>query len=160
MPFPSAGDLPNAGTEPATLHWQAGSLPLRPPGTVQIHREVSYKYIFGWRQIMFTYILSWQGCGQIFCNESDFFITVYANALSYLFWVFLGFFCLLFPVSFEDSWVEPSMVYFSHLMNDSNNASRTTNEVYLKFWECHYWGQIFQFQSSCLRCFRLLLIPN
>ena len=73
------------------VHWQVGSLPLGPPGTVQIHREVSYKYVFGWRQIMFTYILSWQGCGQIFCNEIDFFITVYANALNYLFCLFWGF---------------------------------------------------------------------
>ena len=33
---PSSGDLPDPGTEPASinvcLHWQAGSLPLAPPG--------------------------------------------------------------------------------------------------------------------------------
>ena len=27
LPFPSSGDLPNAGIEPCLLHWQAGSLP-------------------------------------------------------------------------------------------------------------------------------------
>ena len=35
LPFPSPGDLPNPGTEPASLsllHWQVGSLPLVPPG--------------------------------------------------------------------------------------------------------------------------------
>ena len=35
VPFPSPGDLPNPGIEPASLrllHWEAGSLPLAPPG--------------------------------------------------------------------------------------------------------------------------------
>ena len=35
LPCPPPGDLPNPGIEPATLtslHWQAGSLPLAPPG--------------------------------------------------------------------------------------------------------------------------------
>ena len=38
LPFPSPGDLPNPGIEPSyphllcLLHWQAGSLPLVPPG--------------------------------------------------------------------------------------------------------------------------------
>ena len=35
LPFPSPGDLPNSGIEPAALtsnlHWQVGSLPLAPP---------------------------------------------------------------------------------------------------------------------------------
>ena len=29
LPFPSPGDLPNPGTEPASLHWQPDSLPPR-----------------------------------------------------------------------------------------------------------------------------------
>ena len=35
LPFPSSGDLPDPGIEPMSLsllHWQAGSLPLVPPG--------------------------------------------------------------------------------------------------------------------------------
>ena len=35
LPCPPPGDLPDAGFEPASfslLHWQAGSLPLAPPG--------------------------------------------------------------------------------------------------------------------------------
>ena len=35
LPFPSPGDLPNPGIEPASLmspDWQVGSLPLLPPG--------------------------------------------------------------------------------------------------------------------------------
>ena len=34
LPGPSPGDLPNSGMGPASLipHWQAGSLPLAPPG--------------------------------------------------------------------------------------------------------------------------------
>ena len=31
-PFPSAGDLPNPGTEPRSLVLQADSLPSEPPG--------------------------------------------------------------------------------------------------------------------------------
>ena len=36
LPFPSLGDLPNARIEPVSLRcpdWQAGSLPLAPPGS-------------------------------------------------------------------------------------------------------------------------------
>ena len=39
LPFPSPGDLPNPGTEPMSLmslHWQAGSLPLAPPGKPKV----------------------------------------------------------------------------------------------------------------------------
>ena len=39
FPFPSPGDLPNPGTEPTSLcllQWQAGSLPLAPPGKPKI----------------------------------------------------------------------------------------------------------------------------
>ena len=34
LPFPSPGDLPDPGIKPllCLLHWQAGSLPLVPPG--------------------------------------------------------------------------------------------------------------------------------
>ena len=32
LPCPFAGDLPNPGIKPASLHWQVGSLPLTPPG--------------------------------------------------------------------------------------------------------------------------------
>ena len=35
LPCPPPGDLPHSGMEPAffhLLHWQAGSLPLAPPG--------------------------------------------------------------------------------------------------------------------------------
>ena len=36
LPCPSPGDLPDPGMEPVSLtsnlHWQAGSLPLAPPG--------------------------------------------------------------------------------------------------------------------------------
>ena len=35
LPFPAPGDLPNPGIEPESLmspDWQAGSLPLAPPG--------------------------------------------------------------------------------------------------------------------------------
>ena len=37
LPCPSPGDLPDPGTEPRSiyLHWQAGSLPLTPPGKSQ-----------------------------------------------------------------------------------------------------------------------------
>ena len=42
LPFPPPGDLPNPGIElvPCLLHWQAGSLPLAPPG------KVKNEYIF------------------------------------------------------------------------------------------------------------------
>ena len=33
LPFPTPGDLPNSGTELASLHWQADSLPLRHLGS-------------------------------------------------------------------------------------------------------------------------------
>ena len=32
LPYPSPGDLPVPGVESESLHWQAGSLPLAPPG--------------------------------------------------------------------------------------------------------------------------------
>ena len=34
--MPSSRDLPDPGDEPASLHWQAGSLPLVPPGKPQV----------------------------------------------------------------------------------------------------------------------------
>ena len=41
LPFPSLGDLPNPGIElmclMSNLHWQAGSLPLAPPGKPQVN---------------------------------------------------------------------------------------------------------------------------
>ena len=40
LPFPPPGDLPNPGVEPhllCLLHWQAGSLPLAPPGRVVLN---------------------------------------------------------------------------------------------------------------------------
>jgi len=38
LPCPPPGDLPEPGIKPAShlLHWQAGSLPLGPPGKPQI----------------------------------------------------------------------------------------------------------------------------
>ena len=38
--FPPPGDCPDSGIKPASLsllHWQAGSLPLEPPGKSQVH---------------------------------------------------------------------------------------------------------------------------
>ena len=32
LPFPTPGNLPSPGIKPGLLHWQAGSLPLEPPG--------------------------------------------------------------------------------------------------------------------------------
>ena len=40
LPCPSPGDLPDPGIEPRVLHllhWQAGSLPLAPPGKHKFH---------------------------------------------------------------------------------------------------------------------------
>ena len=34
LPFPSPGDLPNPGTEPASVAWQADSLLSEPPGKI------------------------------------------------------------------------------------------------------------------------------
>ena len=39
LPFPSPGDLPDLGIKPASLaslHWQAGSTPLAPPGSPKL----------------------------------------------------------------------------------------------------------------------------
>ena len=40
LPFPLPGDLPNTGIKPTShlLHWQMGSLPLEPPGNVELKR--------------------------------------------------------------------------------------------------------------------------
>ena len=35
MPFPTAGDLPDPGTEPSSLALQADSLPLSQPGSLK-----------------------------------------------------------------------------------------------------------------------------
>ena len=48
LPFPSSGDCPSPGTEPASLRllqWQVGSFPLMPPGKPYGH--VSCFYIMG-----------------------------------------------------------------------------------------------------------------
>ena len=34
LPCPPPGDLPNPGIKSHLLHWQAGSLPLAPPGKI------------------------------------------------------------------------------------------------------------------------------
>ena len=51
LPFPSPGNLPAPGIELANLrsnlHWQAGSLPLAPPG------EVSLGRVYSWYLILF-----------------------------------------------------------------------------------------------------------
>ena len=43
LPLPSPGDLPDSGVEAGLLrclHWQAGSLPLVPPGKLIAKNEV------------------------------------------------------------------------------------------------------------------------
>ena len=43
LPCPTPGDLPNPGIDPVSLyllHWQAGSLPLVPPGKPQYKKRL------------------------------------------------------------------------------------------------------------------------
>ena len=42
LPFPILGDLPDPGIEPASLYWQADSLPLAPPGKQSISRPTLF----------------------------------------------------------------------------------------------------------------------
>ena len=39
LPFPSPGDLPDPGIEPASLHWQACSLPVKQLGNPTFSAE-------------------------------------------------------------------------------------------------------------------------
>ena len=48
LPLPCPGDLPDPGTDLASLyllHWHAGSLPLAPPGKPTVYVHFIYSYI-------------------------------------------------------------------------------------------------------------------
>ena len=42
LPFPTSGDLPNAGTEPASPAWQVDALPLSHHGSLLTHSSVQF----------------------------------------------------------------------------------------------------------------------
>ena len=50
LPFPSLGDLPNAGIEPGSPALWADALPSEPPGKSQVGREACYWHLVrrGW----------------------------------------------------------------------------------------------------------------
>ena len=60
---PPPGNLPNSGIELASvyvcLHWQAGSLPLAPPGKPQMHTLVHKSIENGLQNIQQIYFSDW-----------------------------------------------------------------------------------------------------
>ena len=49
LPFPSPGDLPDPGIQPASLAVQADSLPSEPPGKLHVHVYQVVKSSIWWR---------------------------------------------------------------------------------------------------------------
>ena len=128
FPFPPAGDLPNAGTEPRSPTLQADSLPSEPPGKPNIHLSPPFwtSQILPKAAAIFFWIYDFQIIFQAYWNQlNNMYILIYKrNQSAVIFdWLFLEWYLIYEFITHFSTTVKWQMNWkWCHMVNGQKNS--------------------------------------